>query len=245
MSDVDDALAAQIAYYRRRADQYDDDLYADEAAVVGAYEKILDRLARSGDALEIGCGTGLWTRLLLPSVNRLTALDAAPEMIRIATDRVGDATVRFVIADVFVWTPDQRFDTVFMGFWLSHVPPPLFERFWASLAGMLRPDGRVFFVDTGPGERPNETVHDDPRVPTVSRRLRDGSEHRVVKVFHAPAILAAALAELGWESQVGSVGPILIAGTAQRHARLPQPWPAVAGRRPAASYGSYTCLRVM
>jgi demethylmenaquinone methyltransferase/2-methoxy-6-polyprenyl-1,4-benzoquinol methylase len=119
--------------------------------------------------------------------------------------------------------PDRRFDTVFMGFWLSHIPPPLFERFWALLAGMLGPDGRVLFVDTGTGERAHETVHDDPRVPTVTRRLRDGSEHRVVKVFHAPAILAAARAELGWESQVGSVGPILIAGTAQRHAGLPQP----------------------
>src|SRR5216683_5333169 len=98
MSDVDDALAAQIAYYRRRAGQYDDDLYADEATVVGTYEKILDRLAPSGDLLEIGCGTGLWTRLLLPRVDRLTALDAAPERIQIATDRVGDASVRFVVA---------------------------------------------------------------------------------------------------------------------------------------------------
>src|SRR6266511_3494592 len=30
---------------------------------------------------------------------------------------------RFIRADIFEWVPDRRYDVVFFGFWLSHVPP--------------------------------------------------------------------------------------------------------------------------
>jgi hypothetical protein len=30
--------------------------------------------------------------------------------------------VRFICADLFAWSPERRYDVVFFGFWLSHVP---------------------------------------------------------------------------------------------------------------------------
>lgn len=55
--------------------------------------------------------------------------------------------MRFIQADLFAWEPDRRYDVVFFGFWLSHVPPARFGSFWALVADCLKPQGRVFFAD--------------------------------------------------------------------------------------------------
>jgi hypothetical protein len=51
---------------------------------------------------------------------------------------------------------------------------------------------------------------------TVWRRLRDGSEHRVVKVYYTPGELAARLAELGWSADIRETSSPLLVGTAHR-----------------------------
>jgi trans-aconitate methyltransferase len=53
----------------------------------------------------------------------VTAVDAAPEMLALARQRVRDLPVEFVQADLFAWQPPRRYDTVFFAFWLTHVPP--------------------------------------------------------------------------------------------------------------------------
>jgi len=45
--------------------------------------------------------------------------------------------VRFIQADLFAWRPDRRYDVVFMGFWLSHVPAERFASFWSLVADCL------------------------------------------------------------------------------------------------------------
>jgi trans-aconitate methyltransferase len=62
----------------------------------------------------------------------VTALDAAPEMLALARNRVADPRVKFVCADLFTWRPDRRYDVVFFGFWLSHVPLERFAALWGS-----------------------------------------------------------------------------------------------------------------
>ena len=73
-------------------------------------------------------------------------MDASPEMLAIAATRAGDDRVRFVQADLFTWVPDCRYDVVFIGFWLSHVP---LERLslWSLVADCMKDNGRVFFAD--------------------------------------------------------------------------------------------------
>ena len=41
--------------------------------------------------------------------SEVTAVDASPEMLAIATARVGPGRVRFVQAGLFTWTPDRRY----------------------------------------------------------------------------------------------------------------------------------------
>jgi SAM-dependent methyltransferase len=89
------------------------------------------------------CGPGQ----LLRYAADVTAVDASPEMLAIAAAQVGRERVRFIQADLFTWQPDRRYDVVFIGFWLSHVPAERFESFWSLVADCLKPDGRVCFAD--------------------------------------------------------------------------------------------------
>jgi hypothetical protein len=121
-------------------------------------------------------------------------------MLAIASNRVHGEAVRFVEADIFSWAPDRRYDVVFFGFWLSHVPLDRFESFWSLVADCLTPQGRVFFVDDA-HRTPDELVYGESS-PLVRRQLNSGSAYQVVKVPHRPDKLEHRLRRLGWRIQI-------------------------------------------
>ena len=213
---------AQVAYYRHRAAEYDLTSYEDVPRADRRIAALLDQLRPDGDILEIACGTGIWTSHLASHARSLTALDAAPEMIALARQRVTDPSVTFVAADVLDWVPLRRYDTVFFGFWLSHVPPARFAQFWSTVRAALRPGGRACFIDTSDREHEIEHVLPEQPAPAARRVLRDGSEYRVVKLFWRPEELAARLAGLGWSADIRRTGNRFLAGTATR-GPLPRP----------------------
>jgi len=213
MGDDDDGLLTrQVAYYRARAAEYDR-VYVEREDLQQVLAEF-DGLPVTGDVLELACGTGQWTRLLAARARSVTALDAAPEVLAIAQERTASANVRFIEADLFAWHPERRYDTVFFAFWLSHVPPARLAGFWNTVAAALAPHGSAIFIDTGPGEAAIEEVVTGQAVPVVRRRLDDGSEHEIVKVFHDADQLTVDLATLGWEAQVRPVGGNYIVGVA-------------------------------
>jgi SAM-dependent methyltransferase len=197
-AELEPLLAEQLAHYRALALEYDDrtirGLGASEVATA------LESFRPTGCVLELACGTGAWTQRLLRHATSLTAVDAAPEMLAIASARVGDAKVRFIEADLFTWTPDRRYDVVFFAFWLSHVPLERFESFWSLVADCLNPDGRVFLVDDA-HRTPDELINGESSS-TIRRRLNDGTPHRIVKVPHRPADLEERIGRLGWRIAV-------------------------------------------
>ena len=116
-------LDEQVSYYRAIAPDY----LRQGLDLPGGDEltEALEAFRPTGSVLELACGPGVWTGQLLRHASDVTAVDASPEMLAIAAARtreVGGERVRFVQADLFTWTPDRRYDVVFIGFWLSHVP---------------------------------------------------------------------------------------------------------------------------
>lgn len=216
-NDADATVQEQIAYYRARAGEYD--RVYDERDDLRALTAIVDDLPITGDVLELACGTGQWTSRLAARARSVTAVDASPEALDIARERVAPATVEFECADLFAWRPSRRYDTVFFAFWLSHVPPDRLPGFWRTVADALAPGGSAVFVDNGPGEAVAEDVLAGQAVPSVRRRLDDGSEYRVVKVFHDPERLVRALGSWGWSASVRPAGTAFITGTATRPER--------------------------
>ena len=216
---MDDVLADQVGYYRRRAGEYDVTAYGDVAAARERIARLVTQMRPSGRLLEIACGTGLWTEALARVADTVVAIDAAPEAVAIARDRARSGNVTFEVADMFSWTTDDRFDVVFFSAWLSHVPTSRFEQYWRMVRGLLAEDGRVLFIDEHVDEREKESY-----VPgadeIVERRLRDGRTFRVVKNFVDPQPLRDRLRDLGWDCRIRRDGGDWIRGEA-RPARHP------------------------
>src|SRR3954453_22100046 len=205
MSDSPSPLGEQLAYYRAVAGEYED--HAIDVPGLDELLSAIDSFRPTGDLLELACGSGIWTDGLLRSATTVTAVDGAPEMLARAEARVGSTgSVRFVEADLFSWEPDRRYDAVFFGFWISHVPHEKFTSFWSLVADALEPDGEVFFFDDN--HRTEAELVEGATSTIVRRRLKDGTPFSVVKVPYEPAVLEQRLRELDWDITVtGTSGP--------------------------------------
>ena len=218
-TDDRDLLDDQIRYYRARAAEYDetsptpeDDQFAADAARI---RDALRAFGPRGRVIELAAGTGQWTGLLADHADELTVTDASQEMLELNRAKVGErVNTRYEVVDAFGIEPAQSFDTVFFGFFLSHVPPGRFEPFWGLVEGLLAPRGRVFFVDEGRHFLWREDWLDET-AGVVRRPLADGTFHRAVKVLWSADELARRLQDLGWTASVTDQGPFYW-GTASR-----------------------------
>ena len=229
-----DILQDQIDYYRARAAEYDEwwfrggrydrgtelntRWHAETAAVDAA---LIDWLAKRGPrkVLELACGTGLFTRHIAPRADHVTALDASSEVLAINRARVASDKVQYIEADLFSWQPEGKYDAVFFSFWLSHVPPDRFDAFWSMVARALEPDGAAYLIDSAFDRTSTAKDHvlagRDEGV--VTRRLNDGREFRIVKMFYEPAPLTARLNGAGWNTALDRTPNYFIYGSAARN----------------------------
>ena len=97
-------------------------------------------------ALDAGCGTGTFARLLADRAARVDAIDLAPGMIAAARRRFGQhANIQFEVAD-FMERPlgEGAYDVIASVATLHHLPlaPAL-----ARLAAALRPGGTLLVLD--------------------------------------------------------------------------------------------------
>ncbi len=213
---VADLLESQRSFYDLRAPDFGDETVPDRRVfgvpASGLVRGLVDEFAPTGDVLELACGSGTFTRELVRHARTVTAVDASPQMLERNSKEVGDSRVTYVNADLFDWRPERRYDAVFFGFWLSHVPPVTFDEFWALVRASLRVGGRVAFVDEDDRGATNDDIHLVENVPVATRTLRDGRRSDVVKLFWDPAELQSRLGSLGWRVTVRRVGETFLYG---------------------------------
>lgn len=99
---------------------------------------IVRPLARDGDVLEVGCGTGLLMRGLAGDARRLVGVDLSPGMLRPARERGFE--VLEGSADALP-VADESFDLAFSFKVLAHVPR--IERALAEMLRVVRPGGHL------------------------------------------------------------------------------------------------------
>lgn len=194
-----DILAEQVDYYRRRAGEYDRTAYPDLESAKARIDRVVATLAPRGRILELACGTGMWTRALAEHSADVTALDASAEPIEIARARC-PGHVRFALADLFTWRPSERYDVVFLGFFLSHVPTARLDDLLATVTSAVAPGGRLLFVDEHAGYPNKEEWSEQPEI--AIRQTTDGAHHRMVKVYLDPDDMRTRLGRLGWTTSV-------------------------------------------
>lgn len=224
-------LDEQIAYYRARAAEYDawwwrtgrfdrgsdnNAAWRAEAALVEAALDDWLSEAQPQSTLELACGTGLFTRHLARHCADVTAVDASSEVIDINRNRLHGSNVRFVQADLFQFEPAARFDCVFMSFWLSHVPHARFDAMWSTVRRALAPGGFAYLIDSAHDPTSTAANHPTPdrTAGVVTRKLDDGREFRIVKVFWEPAALAKRLRECGFDARIAATPRYFIHGCA-------------------------------
>jgi ubiquinone/menaquinone biosynthesis C-methylase UbiE len=108
---------------------------------------LLRQLPRRLDgALEVGCGTGEFARLLAEKCERVLAVDLSPRMIEAARARSKDyPNVEHLVADAASWEfPPEHFDCAASIMTLHHLPlgPML-----AKMRDTLKPGGTLLLLD--------------------------------------------------------------------------------------------------
>ncbi len=218
-------------YYRERAREYDEWFYRQgrfdrgpemnarwfsEADEVFA---ALDAFYLTGDVLELAPGTGMWTERLARTASTVTAVDASPEMIEINKAKVSSDRVSYVLADLFSWKSERVYDAVLFGFWISHVPLERLDDFLRSVTAMLRPGGKVFFVDRRKEPIGTAINHQLPVQDSqiMTRTLNDGRTFEIVKNFYDPIDLATRCSRIGLDITVRETANYFLYGYGTRH----------------------------
>ena len=104
------------------------------------------------NALEIGCGTGAFARLLAERSQHVLALDLSPEMIRVARARSAQfPNIEFQVADAMSRNfPAAHFDCIAAIATLHHLP---LHEMILKLKAALKPGGVLIVLDLFEPER--------------------------------------------------------------------------------------------
>jgi len=108
---------------------------------------LLDQLpTHLGAALDLGCGTGEFSRLLAVRSDRVLGVDLSPTMIRVARERsAGFGNLSFETADALNWHwPRESFDGIVSIAALHHLP---LKEIAERMKQALRPGGVLVILD--------------------------------------------------------------------------------------------------
>ena len=196
----DDAMLRE--YYAARAPEYDE-LYSGswfppvEQALflsdVDAAALWLDGLPIAGEIVELAAGTGWWSTLL-SAKGQLSLYDVSDEVLSVARQRLMAHGMRAHIHIRDAWAePDRQVDALFCGGWLSHVPRARLDEFLGICRRWLKTGGTFAFIDEAATWGGTDTVDEHQQ-----RRLKDGREFSILKVYYEPAELEQALLRAGF-----------------------------------------------
>jgi SAM-dependent methyltransferase len=97
-------------------------------------------------ALDVGCGTGAFSRLLAERSDQVVALELSPRMVEMAKARSKPySNIEFQVADATRWVfPVEEFDCVASIATLHHLP---IEEMLLKMRGALRVGGTLAILD--------------------------------------------------------------------------------------------------
>jgi ubiquinone/menaquinone biosynthesis C-methylase UbiE len=110
-------------------------------------------LSASDRVLDLGCGTGVLTRMIADRLDTdaggvSVGIDAAAKMIHVADKKRGGGTCRFeVVAAESLPYEDGSFDAVVSSLFFHHVPLDLKGKALSEAFRILRPGGKLVIAD--------------------------------------------------------------------------------------------------
>jgi ubiquinone/menaquinone biosynthesis C-methylase UbiE len=126
---------------------------------------------QSDKVLEIGCGTGYFTKEIIKTGASVTAIDISQELLSIAIEGIKEANVNFVIENAYELSyGDNSFDSIVGSSVLHHleVEKAIFEMY-----RVLKPGGSLFFTEPN---MMNPQIALQKNIPALKRRLGDSPD---------------------------------------------------------------------
>ncbi|MBD2360133.1 class I SAM-dependent methyltransferase [Anabaena minutissima FACHB-250] len=114
--------------------------------------------------LDIGCGTGEFSRIVAKTSERVVSIDLSPNMIEVAKQRSQQYTnIDFQVADILQWDiPVEKFDAIVSIATVHHLP---LENLLPNLKTALKPGGRLVILDLLEYENIQDSLSDIVAVP--------------------------------------------------------------------------------
>jgi 2-polyprenyl-6-hydroxyphenyl methylase/3-demethylubiquinone-9 3-methyltransferase len=104
--------------------------------------QVLPRLDITGDWLDVGCGSGVFSRMIAEAGGRVLGLDGSPAMVEAARMASLDDALRFEVGRVEdVGALAGTYDGAICLSVIEYLPDP--RRALAGIAGRLKPGGRL------------------------------------------------------------------------------------------------------
>ncbi|HHP7232083.1 MAG TPA: class I SAM-dependent methyltransferase, partial [Xenococcaceae cyanobacterium] len=149
---------------------------------------LLKQLPIKGNiVLDIGCGTGEFSRLLAQRFNKVIALDLSPKMIEVAKQRSQHFdNINFQVADILQWQfPSEKFDAIASIATVHHLP---LESLLPILKAALNPGGKLIILDLIEYEYPKDISMDIISIPLnwllkIIKNKRINYPHEEIKAW--------------------------------------------------------------
>lgn len=157
---------------------------------------------RCREALDIGSGTGAFSRCLATRADHVLGLDLSPEMVRVATSMSrGYTNLEYRVADVMeIDLPDEHYDCIASIATLHHIPMGAILR---KMKAALAPNGTLLVLDLYEGQGRTDRLANALAVPVnlalrlvKQRRLREPHETREAWEEHGRSDRYLTLAEV-------------------------------------------------
>ena len=190
-----DLRQRMLAYYDERAPEYeeaytlgtgtasipDPEVFKAEARALAG---IVGQIAH-GRIMDLACGTAYWLPHYAPNCTRITLFDQSDRMLaesRAKANRLGTlGRCVFIHGDFF----EQQFepnvyDTVLVGFFLSHLTEAQEPLLFDAVRTLLAPSGRFLILDSAWS---TERARFNAREERQPRRLNDGTAFEIYKRY--------------------------------------------------------------
>ena len=132
---------------------------------------LTEHLKPGCNVLELGCGTGYFTKELAQTGANITAIDISPELLEAARRRVSAQNVTFEIQNAYALTyPDAIFDSVVGSSVLHHLE---IDQAFTQIYRVLRPGGTIRFTEPN---MLNPQIALQKNIPAIKRRAGDSPD---------------------------------------------------------------------
>jgi ubiquinone/menaquinone biosynthesis C-methylase UbiE len=190
-----DLRRRMLTYYDERAPEYEEAYTLGtgtasirDPAVFKAEARALAGIVAeraNGRMLDLACGTAYWLPHYGPNCSSITLFDQSARMLaeaRAKANRLGIAN-RCVFRQGNFFDQEfeeQAFDTVLIGFFLSHLTEAEEPRVFDTLRSMLDPSGRFIIFESAWS---TERAKANAKIERQTRRLNDGTAFEIYKRY--------------------------------------------------------------